>query len=181
MHKVEHKSQLYKVIGETIFNMEFDFFAYGIRHTAPFNRPKTFIHSTYPEGWSEHYIAHNYVMIDPAVKHGSISNELFIWSEKAYQQSRSLWDDAQQTGICVGASMSSFLPYNALGVISVSRKDTKISEHEASLLTGKLRILGDLIRDTLIRLNDEELVTPLMSMPMSDREKEVLRAANKTP
>ncbi|MBF2900543.1 GNAT family N-acetyltransferase [Pseudomonas aeruginosa] len=51
-----HDSQgVFAVLEKEVRRLGFDYYAYGVRHTIPFTRPKTEVHGTYPKAWLGRY------------------------------------------------------------------------------------------------------------------------------
>ena len=86
----------------------FDYYAYGVRHTIPFTRPKTEVHGTCPKAWLERYQMQNYGAVDPAILNGLRSSEMVVWSDSLFDQSRMFWNEARDWGLPgVGATCRS--------------------------------------------------------------------------
>ncbi|WP_208536425.1 autoinducer binding domain-containing protein, partial [Pseudomonas aeruginosa] len=63
-----HDSQgVFAVLEKEVRRLGFDYYAYGVRHTIPFTRPKTEVHGTYPKAWLERYQMQNYGAVDPGL------------------------------------------------------------------------------------------------------------------
>lgn len=101
-----HDSQgVFAVLEKEVRRLGFDYYAYGVRHTIPFTRPKTEVHGTYPKAWLERYQMQNYGAVDPAILNGLRSSEMVVWSDSLFDQSRMLWNEARDWGLCVGATL----------------------------------------------------------------------------
>lgn len=127
-----HDSQgVFAVLEKEVRRLGFDYYAYGVRHTIPFTRPKTEVHGTYPKAWLERYQMQNYGAVDPAILNGLRSSEMVVWSDSLFDQSRMLWNEARDWGLCVGATLPIRAPNNLLSVLSVARDQQNISSFDA--------------------------------------------------
>lgn len=82
-----HDSQgVFAVLEKEVRRLGFDYYAYGVRHTIPFTRPKTEVHGTYPKAWLERYQMQNYGAVDPAILNGLRSSEMVVWSDSLFDQ-----------------------------------------------------------------------------------------------
>lgn len=130
-----HDSQgVFAVLEKEVRRLGFDYYAYGVRHTIPFTRPKTEVHGTYPKAWLERYQMQNYGAVDPAILNGLRSSEMVVWSDSLFDQSRMLWNEARDWGLCVGATLPIRAPNNLLSVLSVARDQQNISSFEREIL-----------------------------------------------
>lgn len=150
-----------------------DYYAYGVRHTIPFTRPKTEVHGTYPKAWLERYQMQNYGAVDPAILNGLRSSEMVVWSDSLFDQSRMLWNEARDWGLCVGATLPIRAPNNLLSVLSVARDQQNISSFEREEIRLRLRCMIELLTQKLTDLEHPML----MSNPvcLSHREREILQ------
>lgn len=149
------------------------YYAYGVRHTIPFTRPKTEVHGTYPKAWLERYQMQNYGAVDPAILNGLRSSEMVVWSDSLFDQSRMLWNEARDWGLCVGATLPIRAPNNLLSVLSVARDQQNISSFEREEIRLRLRCMIELLTQKLTDLEHPML----MSNPvcLSHREREILQ------
>lgn len=135
-----HDSQgVFAVLEKEVRRLGFDYYAYGVRHTIPFTRPKTEVHGTYPKAWLERYQMQNYGAVDPAILNGLRSSEMVVWSDSLFDQSRMLWNEARDWGLCVGATLPIRAPNNLLSVLSVARDQQNISSASARRRRSRAR------------------------------------------
>lgn len=143
-----HDSQgVFAVLEKEVRRLGFDYYAYGVRHTIPFTRPKTEVHGTYPKAWLERYQMQNYGAVDPAILNGLRSSEMVVWSDSLFDQSRMLWNEARDWGLCVGATLPIRAPNNLLSVLSVARDQQNISSFEREEIRLRLRCMIEQIVD----------------------------------
>ncbi|MCT5814015.1 autoinducer binding domain-containing protein [Pseudomonas aeruginosa] len=169
-----HDSQgVFAVLEKEVRRLGFDYYAYGVRHTIPFTRPKTEVHGTYPKAWLERYQMQNYGAVDPAILNGLRSSEMVVWSDSLFDQSRMLWNEARDWGLCVGATLPIRAPNNLLSVLSVARDQQNISSFEREEIRLRLRCMIELLTQKLTDLEHPML----MSNPvcLSHREREILQ------
>lgn len=169
-----HDSQgVFAVLEKEVRRQGFDYYAYGVRHTIPFTRPKTEVHGTYPKAWLERYQMQNYGAVDPAILNGLRSSEMVVWSDSLFDQSRMLWNEARDWGLCVGATLPIRAPNNLLSVLSVARDQQNISSFEREEIRLRLRCMIELLTQKLTDLEHPML----MSNPvcLSHREREILQ------
>lgn len=140
-----HDSQgVFAVLEKEVRRLGFDYYAYGVRHTIPFTRPKTEVHGTYPKAWLERYQMQNYGAVDPAILNGLRSSEMVVWSDSLFDQSRMLWNEARDWGLCVGATLPIRAPNNLLSVLSVARDQQNISSFEREEIRLQSRLHPEL-------------------------------------
>ncbi|MBN0502258.1 autoinducer binding domain-containing protein, partial [Pseudomonas aeruginosa] len=155
-----HDSQgVFAVLEKEVRRLGFDYYAYGVRHTIPFTRPKTEVHGTYPKAWLERYQMQNYGAVDPAILNGLRSSEMVVWSDSLFDQSRMLWNEARDWGLCVGATLPIRAPNNLLSVLSVARDQQNISSFEREEIRLRLRCMIELLTQKLTDLEHPMLMS----------------------
>ncbi|MEA8697007.1 autoinducer binding domain-containing protein [Pseudomonas aeruginosa] len=139
--------------------------------TQNFGHPQ--VHGTYPKAWLERYQMQNYGAVDPAILNGLRSSEMVVWSDSLFDQSRMLWNEARDWGLCVGATLPIRAPNNLLSVLSVARDQQNISSFEREEIRLRLRCMIELLTQKLTDLEHPML----MSNPvcLSHREREILQ------
>lgn len=60
--------EVYQELQRQTQALEFDYYALCVRHPVPFTRPRTSVHSSYPQQWMAQYQSENYFAIDPVLK-----------------------------------------------------------------------------------------------------------------
>ncbi|RKQ38277.1 transcriptional regulator SdiA [Enterobacter sp. R1(2018)] len=153
--------------------LEFDYFAFCVRHPVPFTRPKTSVISTYPPAWLEHYYAENYFAIDPVLKPVNFMRGYLPWNDELFAGTPELWDAARDHGLRVGVTQCVISPSRAAGLLSVSRASLKGKLLPEDELNARLQYIAELTLMTLTRLDDPSV--DAMTMKLSKRELEILQ------
>lgn len=157
-----HDSQgVFAVLEKEVRRLGFDYYAYGVRHTIPFTRPKTEVHGTYPKAWLERYQMQNYGAVDPAILNGLRSSEMVVWSDSLFDQSRMLWNEARDWGLCVGATLPIRAPNNLLSVLSVARDQQNISSFEREEIRLRQQLAAEGIEGQALAGAVEQLAVEL--------------------
>ncbi len=165
-----HDSQgVFAVLEKEVRRLGFDYYAYGVRHTIPFTRPKTEVHGTYPKAWLERYQMQNYGAVDPAILNGLRSSEMVVWSDSLFDQSRMLWNEARDWGLCVGATLPIRAPNNLLSVLSVARDQQNISSFEREEIRA--------FRCAFLRVAGEYLAGLARIRPVAEAAHDIVGAA----
>ncbi len=154
-------------------SLEFDYFAFCVRHPVPFTRPKTSVISTYPPAWLEHYYAENYFAIDPVLKPVNFMRGYLPWNDELFAGTPELWDAARDHGLRVGVTQCVISPSRAAGLLSVSRASLKGKLLPEDELNARLQYIAELTLMTLTRLDDPSV--DAMTMKLSKRELEILQ------
>lgn len=154
-------------------SLEFDYFAFCVRHPVPFTRPKTSVISTYPSAWLEHYYAENYFAIDPVLKPVNFMRGYLPWNDELFAGTPELWDAARDHGLRVGVTQCVISPSRAAGLLSVSRASLKGKLLPEDELNARLQYIAELTLMTLTRLDDPSV--DAMTMKLSKRELEILQ------
>ncbi|MEL4014714.1 transcriptional regulator SdiA [Dryocola clanedunensis] len=153
--------------------LEFDYFAFCVRHPVPFTRPKTSVISTYPQAWLEHYQKENYFAIDPVLQPMNFMRGFLPWNDELFSGTPEFWDAARDHGLRRGITQCVMSPSRAAGLLSVSRSSVKGKLLPDDQLNARLQYLAELSLMTLARLEDPS-VEP-MSLKLSRREREILQ------
>lgn len=154
-------------------SLEFDYFAFCVRHPVPFTRPKTSVISSYPQAWLEHYQAENYFAIDPVLKPVNFMRGFLPWNDELFADTPALWDSARDHGLRQGITQCVMSPSRAAGLLSVSRSSLKGKVLPDDELNARLQYLGELSLMTLTRLADPSVDG--LTMKLSKRELEILQ------
>ncbi|SDZ54440.1 DNA-binding transcriptional regulator, CsgD family [Pseudomonas sp. NFIX28] len=173
MLKLQESAQVFALLEREIQYLGFDFYAYGIRHSIPFTRPKTEIYGSYPQPWMERYQQQNYAAIDPSILNGLRSTEMVVWNDVLFGKGSVLWGEAQDWGLRVGATVPIRTPDGALSVLSVARRNTAISAVEREVIRLRLRCIIELAAGRLSELGHSN--TQSDPQELSAREREILQ------
>lgn len=165
--------QVYAILQRQTDALEYDWFAFCVRHPVPFTRPRVSLQTTYPDAWRDHYQAQNYFAIDPVLKPENYLNGHLPWSDQLFRDTPAFWDAAQDHGLRKGITQCLLLPNRALGFLSVSREHQQkdiCSEDETEM---RLQTLIALCSSALLRIEDKMVMAP--EMKFSKRELEILK------
>ncbi|MCB2254099.1 autoinducer binding domain-containing protein [Pseudomonas chlororaphis] len=169
----QESAQVFALLEREVRQLGFDFYAYGVRHSIPFTRPKTEIYSSYPQPWMERYQQQNYAAIDPAILNGLRSAEMVIWNDALFGKGSLLWGEAREWGLRVGATLPIRTPDGGLSLLSVARESGAISLVEREEIRLRLRCIIELVIQRLGELgHPSSQVEPL---ELSPREREILQ------
>lgn len=173
MLKQQEGAQVFALLEREVLQLGFEYYAYGVRHLTPFTRPKTKIYGSYPETWLEHYEAQNYAAVDPSILSGLRSTEMVLWNDALFDNSRKLWLEARDWGLCIGATLPIRSHDHSLRVLSVARRQDQISQAESDEIQLRLRCMLEQVTQRLTDLGHSERCHP--SICLSLREREILQ------
>ncbi len=173
MLKQQESTQVFALLEREARSLGFDFYAYAVRHSIPFTRPKTEIYGSYPQSWMERYHQQNYAAIDPAVLNGLRSTEMVVWSDALFGKGSVLWGEAREWGLRVGATLPIRTPDGGLSLLSVARESTAISLVEREEIRLRLRCIIELVTMRLGELGHPS--TQSEQLELSAREREILQ------
>ncbi len=156
-----------------ITDLKFDFYAYGLCSLTPFMRPKTHLYSNYPVEWVTRYQTMNYAVIDPTVKHSRLASTPILWSDDIFKGSPGLWSEANDSDLRHGLAQPSFNARGRVGLLSLARKNGKISADEFTELAPITRAFADAAYAKLSEL--EGMLERDNEVTFTERESEVLR------
>lgn len=134
----------------------------------------------WPSGWFEHYMARNYVSVDPVFEHSRTALRPFAWSEARYEKkslSALVMNEAAEFGFAGGICVPTLTRFGPVNVTFGGLK-CEISERDRKML--HLVAVYAQIRTT--EMLSEKLRTAMSWPTLSPREREVLQwcAAGKT-
>ncbi|ONH50338.1 LuxR family transcriptional regulator, transcriptional activator of rhlAB and lasB [Pseudomonas cedrina] len=173
MFKQQDETQVLALLEREVLQLGFEYYAYGVRHLTPFTRPKTEIYGSYPERWLAHYEEKNYAAIDPSILSGLRSTEMVVWNDALFDNSRTLWQEARDWGLRIGATLPIRSHDHSLRVLSVARRQDPISHAESDEIQLRLRCILEQVTLRLIDLGHRE--RSHKSVCLSLREREILQ------
>lgn len=103
----------------------FDHFIYGTSFPTSLVKPFILVISGHPDAWRDHYQAHGYLAVDPAVRHCARSVRPLIWQDLMLDSERdakslTVMQEAREFGLASGASLSIRGGRGEIGVLSFS-------------------------------------------------------------
>jgi LuxR family transcriptional activator of rhlAB and lasB len=164
---------VFTLLDREIRRLGFDYYACAIRHVIPFTRPPTEIIGSYPNDWLKHYREQQYASVDPVIINGLHSREMVVWGDPLFETCRTLWGEAREHGLRVGATFPLRTSSHALSVLSVAREHDAITARESDWVRSSLRGLFENVTQRLGELRHPMLIAPDISI--SQREREILQ------
>lgn len=149
---VQCEQAVFRKIEAAARSLGFEHCAYGLRVPMPISNPQTVILNNYSATWQSRYASQGYLETDPTVQHGRRSQVPLIWSEKVFDASRNMWDEAQSFGLCVGWSQSSLDAVGVGGMLTLSRSQDALSALELASQEIKMRWLVNISHLTFSRI-----------------------------
>lgn len=175
LHEIDRaasKHALFDKVQLAAEQLGFEYCAYGMRLPVPFTSPKTIMLNSYPKLWQQHYAERNYLDVDPTVQLGAVSQRPVIWGDEIFQATPKLWNDARDAGLRVGWAKSTFEGLSVGGMLTLARTGDPLTEKELAEKGQHMRWLAQTAHQGFRRA-----VATEWSIPLSNREKEVLRWA----
>lgn len=104
---------------------DFDHFIYGTSFPTSMVKPFMLVVSGHPDAWRDHYQAHGYLAVDPAVRHCARSIRPLIWQDlildpQSDAKSLAVMQEAREFGLASGASLPVRGGRGEVGVLSFS-------------------------------------------------------------
>lgn len=169
----ENHNEILKIIENEAISLGFNNFAYAVRTTAPFTRPKTHILGNYPNEWVERYQAKNYGSHDPSIERSVRLKQLVVWDKNLHTENPQLFSEANDWGLKYGVTLTTRGVDNTLQVLSFSRNYGVITKKEEPILNLKLKCLLDLTHEKMCHVNTYHFGR--VEIILSPREKEILQ------
>lgn len=127
----------------------------------------------WPGEWFDHYMAHNYIAVDPVFHHSRSALRPFAWSEARYEQgskSAEVMREAAECGFAVGLCVPTLTRFGPINV-TFGGKQSELSPRDAKML--HLLAIYAQIRAT--ELLSDRLLAAMQWPSLSPREREVLQ------
>ncbi|WP_347905804.1 autoinducer binding domain-containing protein [Pseudomonas purpurea] len=170
MLKLEEAPQIFALLEQEVQRLGFDYYAYGVRHSVPFTRPKTDIYGSYPKHWLEHYQQNNYATIDPSIMNGLRSTQMMLWNDALFENSPCLWSEAQDWGLRFGVTLPMRSPNNTLSVLSLARTYTPIGAAECEHIRLRLHCIVEVLNSRLADIGHQQTTSELIELSLRERE-----------
>jgi LuxR family transcriptional regulator len=174
MESLQDDKQLFQTMLSLARDLEFDNCAYGLRMPLPVSSPKTVMVNNYTEDWQNLYQAKNYLAVDPTVHLAMRSLAPIIWTDNLFANTREFWEEAHSHGLRFGWAQSIHDFNGAVGLLSLSRSSTPISEAELMEKRFKIAWLTQISHLRMTEYLTPKLM-PEINVQLSNREIEVLR------
>lgn len=161
------------IVDTLVSDLGFDYFSLYVRKPVPGSNPAVAILDHYPAGWMDHYQQMNYLACDPTIRWGATHSDVMCWSPRLFEQSSSLWRDAQDIGLKHGVAQSSWARHGSYALFSMARSAESVSTAEQDALRLPLYWAASTIHARLERLLRPESFT-VCPTGLSDREREAM-------
>lgn len=171
---IRGESNIFGAVTKVAIQLGFEYCAYGIRTPLPLSNPRIVMYSTYPVNWQARYLEHNYVASDPTVLHGLRSLLPIVWSDKLFESTPQLWEEARSYGLNHGWAQSSRDANGIGGMLTLARSGEELSALELREHGLKMNWLTQIAHIGMSQQLADKLL-PEMEASLSDREVEVLR------
>ncbi|TJZ67445.1 autoinducer binding domain-containing protein [Chitiniphilus eburneus] len=152
----------------------FEYCAYGLQLPYPMSSPRIVWLNNYPPSWRDHYLAQDYMALDPSIHHGRRSQRPLLWDDALFAGTPRLWSEARAAGLRVGWAQSSLDARGVGGMLTVARSGEPLGEHELAAQEHKLKWLASLTHLTLSRIVGDRLRNETTEA-LTAREQEVLK------
>ena len=152
----------------------FEFATHGMRLPVPITRPRTTMHSNYPEEWLRRYHEQSYMEIDPTVAHGMRNSAPVVWSDAFFANARQMWEEAQSHGLRHGWAQSRRDPEGTYSMLVLARSETALTESELLRLMPQMQWLVHASHEAM-KFCGQTVNPEPRPVDLSDREIDVLR------
>jgi LuxR family quorum-sensing system transcriptional regulator SolR len=168
-------------LASVVRDIGFEYCSYVLRTGAPISNPSVVWSSTYPQNWLDRYFSSQYLAIDPILKGISQRDLPITWTDTIADGNGRFWEDAQSYGIKHGWAVASYGRHMTMGMLSLARSASPITESELAKSEMKLIWLSQVVH-SLIAAIELQKTSPSVVKELSHREREILRwsAAGKT-
>lgn len=169
-----NEESVFACVLSTAQNLGFDYCAYGLRLPLPIINPQVFMLNNYPLAWRQEYEEAGYLAVDPIVSHGRRTQTALVWDDSVFSSVQEMWEDARSFGLRVGWSQSNFDCNGTVGMLSLSRSESSLTEKELQANEAKMRYLVSASHSALSRLlsSKSDIYT---KVSLTAREIEILK------
>lgn len=161
-------------IAEEASKIGFEYCTHGTRLPVPITRPRTTMHSNYPQAWLQRYHEQGYMEVDPTVAHGMRSSAPIIWSDAFFASSPQLWEEAKSHGLRHGWAQSRRDPEGSYSLLVLARSEGSLTERTLQELTPRMQWLVNASHEAM-KASVQEKGQEQAPAELSDREIDVLR------
>lgn len=152
----------------------FEYCAHGMRLPVPITRPRTTMHSNYPEAWLRRYNEQSYMDIDPTVSHGMRSSTPVLWNDAFFVNAQQMWAEAQAHGLRHGWAQSRRDPEGTYSLLAMARSEGALGSDEVQRLQPRMQWLVHAAHEAM-RASGQDMARDQPAVDLSDREIDVLR------
>lgn len=158
----------------SVRELGFDHVGLGVRSPFPLSQQNVGMLSSYSEQWQQRYLTHNYMTIDPTVRHCMRSSTPLVWTEQMFDPCREFWEEARSHGVEVGWTRPSHTACGVSSMLSLARSHNEISASELSANSMYMAWITQVAHEGISRLWADKLL-PGRDVALTDREIEVMR------
>lgn len=169
-----NEESLFEYILSTAKILGFDYCAYGLRIPLPITNPKVFMINNYPLAWRQQYEQAGYLAIDPTVSHGRRTQTALVWNDSVFADVQEMWEGARSFGLKVGWSKSNFDCNGTVGMLTLSRSSSSLTEKELHANKAKMHCLVSASHNALSQILASKSVI-CTKIYLTARETEVLK------
>lgn len=133
MHAIDPDAdgvEVFARIASAAAALGFEQCAFGLRVPLPVTSPRVLMLNTYSAAWQRRYQEAGYLHLDPTVLHGCASEAPLVWSDRVFEATPQLWDEAQSVGLRHGWCQSYLDNYGVRSMLSLSRSAEALTEAE---------------------------------------------------
>lgn len=141
---IDNDRTMFEKVAEWAKELGFEYCAFTIRSPIPLSNPSTFVATNYPESWQSAYAHHDFISIDPVIKLGLRSEEMFVWSDSLFSEAKAFWKAARESGLRHGLSIPTRGTHGVVGLLSLARSSNEILKSELADIEFKLLWLGQI-------------------------------------
>ncbi|MDN3578334.1 LuxR family transcriptional regulator [Chitinimonas viridis] len=165
---------LFERLAKSVVELGFEHCSFGLRIPLPVSAPSFSLLSNYPDRWVQHYVANDYFLQDPTVKHGLTESMPLQWSATTQQDHHEFWEEAQQHGLSHGWCMPCHGKYGLTGMLSLVRSGEALDEAELNAKELQMAWISKLVHGAMTQLIAPKLM-PECDIELTAREREILR------
>ncbi|MGJ7505464.1 MULTISPECIES: autoinducer binding domain-containing protein [unclassified Variovorax] len=174
LNRTSGEEEVFALVLSSARELGFEYCAYGLRHPLPLTSPKVFMINNYPSEWRELYVQKGYLHIDPTVIHCRKSQTALVWSDDIFESARGFWHSARSFGLNIGWAQSCFDGHGGVGMLTLSRRATPLSQAELDANESHMRWLVNICHQALARVVSPRLNIE-QDVPLTSREIEILQ------
>lgn len=173
LQSIQCEHQLFRAILPLCKDLGFEYCAYGLRMPVPLMNPKTLMVNNYPTAWQTQYQTKNYLEVDPTVQQAMRSLRPIIWTDDLFNQTPSLWEEANSFGLRFGRGQSIRDFNGVVSLFTLARSYDSLTEKELDVKGGKMAWLTQVAHLGMSRCLTPKLL-PEVKVKLTSREIEVL-------
>jgi LuxR family quorum-sensing system transcriptional regulator SolR len=168
-------------LASIVRDIGFEYCSYVLKTGSPISNPSVVWSSTYPQDWLDHYFGRQYLAIDPILKGISQRDVPMVWADTTDVGDGRFWEDAKSYGIKHGWAVASYGRHMTMGMLSLARSASAITDSELAKSEMRLVWLSQVVHSLIAAIELQKTAPPAVR-ELSHREREILRwsAAGKT-